>query len=57
LFDPHNSDELVGHIRNILSDPQLRQVYVEKGLHRAKQFTWEKCALETLRVLEEAVSV
>jgi hypothetical protein len=28
---------------------------VDKGLIRAKEFSWDRCALETLRVLKEVV--
>ena len=31
------------------------QGYVEKGLRRAKEFTWEKSARETLQLFEEVV--
>ena len=29
-------------IRGMVDDLELRQGYVEKGLRRAKEFTWEK---------------
>lgn len=53
LFDPHNPEELATGIRSIVSDQELRRSYVDKGLRRAKQFTWEKCARETLQLFEE----
>ena len=55
LFDPHDSEELAMGIRGMVDDLELRQGYVEKGLRRAKQFTWEKCARETLQLFEEVV--
>ena len=55
LFEPHNSEELAAGIRGIVSDPELRQGYVEKGLRRAREFTWEKSARETLQLFEEVV--
>jgi len=57
LFDPHKPEELAECIRNILTDPLLRQSYVEKGLQRVKVFTWDRCARETVQVLEEVVAM
>jgi glycosyltransferase involved in cell wall biosynthesis len=56
LFDPHNSDELASGIRSIVTDPDLRRDYVEKGLRRAREFTWDKCARETLQLFEEVAA-
>ena len=55
LFDPHDSEELAMGIRGMVNDQELRQGYVEKGLRRAKEFTWEKSARETLQLFEEVV--
>jgi glycosyltransferase involved in cell wall biosynthesis len=32
----------------------LRQALIEKGLERAKDFSWEKCARETLQEILSA---
>jgi glycosyltransferase involved in cell wall biosynthesis len=53
LFDPHNPEELADALRAILRDPDLRRQYVEKGLRRARAFTWEQSARQTLQVFEE----
>ena len=54
LFDPHNPEDIAAAIRSMVSDRELRRSYIEKGLLRAKAFTWDRCASETLAVLEEA---
>jgi glycosyltransferase involved in cell wall biosynthesis len=38
----------------VVKDRALRREIVEAGLAHARQFTWERCALETLDVLHEA---
>jgi hypothetical protein len=37
----------------MLAQPEVRQQCVNKGLERAKHFSWEKCAANTLQVLNE----
>jgi glycosyltransferase involved in cell wall biosynthesis len=54
LFDPHSPQELADAILKILSPSELRNSMVERGFARSKEFTWERCAQKTLRVLEEA---
>ena len=53
LFDPSDPDELRAKMEAVLSDPQLRKELIQRGLERAKTFSWEKCAKETLAVFKE----
>lgn len=53
LIDPHNQTELTEAIRRLLTDFQLREELRQKGLARAKIFTWERTARETLDVYEK----
>lgn len=55
LVDPHSVDEIAGGIRRLIEDSDLRRICIEKGLERAKLFAWERCARETLTVLQEAM--
>jgi glycosyltransferase involved in cell wall biosynthesis len=48
-IDPHDSSELAGAILKVISNSQLRQNLIEKGKERAKLFSWEKTAIETLK--------
>jgi glycosyltransferase involved in cell wall biosynthesis len=52
-FDPLSVEEMAEVIRRALEDSELRDRLREKGLARAAQFSWERCAQETLRVLTE----
>lgn len=56
LFDPRDPDELAEALVRVLEDGALRRALVERGLARAREFTWERAARETLRVLEEAAA-
>ena len=56
LFDPHSVDELAHSLTRMLTDADLRAEHVQRGRARAAQFTWERCAAETLRVLAETVA-
>ena len=50
LFDPSTEGELTRAIQSVLADPSLRSSLREKGLRRAKLFTWKRCAEETLNL-------
>jgi glycosyltransferase involved in cell wall biosynthesis len=53
LIDPYNIDAITAAMRRILEDSTLAQDLREKGLARARQFSWEKTAHQTLVVYEK----
>ena len=53
FINPHDVNSLAEGMYNVLTNSELRQDLKEKGLQRAKSFSWEKCARETLKVYEE----
>jgi glycosyltransferase involved in cell wall biosynthesis len=53
LFDPHNPQELSEAILKVTCQPGVRRDLVERGLARAREFTWERTARETLAVFKE----
>jgi len=53
--NPHSVEELSEGIRRILFDGNLRSSCVIKGLERARSFTWEGCARETLKTFNQAL--
>jgi len=55
LFDPYNPAEIGEAILKTLEDGDFRQSLIQKGLARAKEFTWDRCATNTLQVLKEVV--
>jgi len=56
LVDPLDQDEITGAFHRILSDNALSASLVGKGLSRANEFTWQKTALETIKVYEKALA-
>jgi len=55
LVDPLDADELAIALKQMLGDEELRADLAERGLERAKQFSWERTARETLAVYEEVL--
>jgi glycosyltransferase involved in cell wall biosynthesis len=53
LVDPHDDVGLKEALLRLISEPDQRQVCIQRGLLRAKDFTWEKCAEETLKLFHE----
>lgn len=54
LADPADSASLARAIIRVLLDPARAAAMRERGLARARQFTWDACARQTLAVLREA---
>lgn len=54
--DPYSPADIAEKIKRLMGDAALRNDLREKGLARARQFTWEKCARETCAVIEEVLS-
>lgn len=50
-FEPKSPQDLLFNIDLLIKDADLRKNLIEKGRERTKQFSWEKCANETLQVL------
>lgn len=48
LFDAYSRDNLAKSLIKILESDKLRDDLRQKGLERVKDFSWEKCAEETL---------
>ena len=53
LVDPLNTKSIADGIESLISSPKLASNLSEKGLENAKRFSWQKCAEETLKVLEK----
>jgi len=50
LVDPYAVDELTVAIWRLLSDSELRESLIEKGLKRAASFSWDRAAEQTLKL-------
>ncbi len=51
-FNPEKENELLEQLNLLVNDKQLRQELVKKGKERVKLFSWQKSAVETLKVLK-----
>ncbi|ACK67328.1 glycosyl transferase group 1 [Rippkaea orientalis PCC 8801] len=54
MINPTQEDELCQAILDVINDSQLRQKLSQKGLERSRQFSWKKCAEETVKVYKIA---
>ena len=55
LVDPLNVEEMASALKELEGKPSLRQTLREKGLARAKEFTWRRTAEKTLRTINSIV--
>lgn len=51
LFDPNSAQSMADQIFKLLSDQALQDQLKKQGLARVHNFSWRKCAQETLAVL------
>jgi glycosyltransferase involved in cell wall biosynthesis len=52
LVDPTDVDAIADAMLRLATDDALRAELVQRGFENVKRFSWEKCARETLAVLE-----
>ncbi|RJQ78732.1 MAG: glycosyltransferase family 1 protein [Desulfobacteraceae bacterium] len=55
LVDPYNTQEMSRIMRELALNDKLRENLIEKGIQRAKDFSWKKCAEETIQVYKKAL--
>lgn len=53
-FDPRAIEDIAWKMECVLCDSGLRRQIRSRGLHRAAEFSWERCGRETLEVLLRA---
>jgi glycosyltransferase involved in cell wall biosynthesis len=53
-FDPLSVEDIAACLQKVLRDSDLRQFVRQQGINRAREFTWERCARQTLAVLMKA---
>jgi glycosyltransferase involved in cell wall biosynthesis len=53
-FDPLSITDIASCMSKVLNNPELSRRLRQKGIDRAREFTWERCARETLDVLIRA---
>ncbi len=53
-FDPLSVEDMASCMQSVLIDSQLSQRLRKDGIMRAREFSWERCARETIKVLMRA---
>ena len=53
MVDPLSVDELANATYSILTNENLREELIKKGLQRSKAFSWKICSEKTLKVYKE----
>jgi len=57
LIDPTDEQALANALIEVVNDERLRAELREKGIARAKQFTWRDAAEKTLKLYQEAYAI
>jgi glycosyltransferase involved in cell wall biosynthesis len=53
LVDPNDAGAIASAMKEMMTNTALRDTLISKGYRRLDNFSWEKCAQETLRVFEQ----
>ena len=56
MFDPDDTQSIKLAIEQVVGDSVLRKVLIGHGQERIKQFSWEKCAQETVDVYRKVLA-
>ena len=54
-FDPNNIDDMTTSIEQIINSEEDRKILAKKGFERNKNFSWTKCAQETLAIYKNVI--
>ncbi len=55
-FDPHNVDNIVDVLEDLLNKPMKREELANAGLRRSQHFDWKIAAQETIKVYENSLT-
>lgn len=55
LVDPYNVESLISVTHRLLTNRSLREEMIELGLQRARRFSWNRCADETVAVYRDVL--
>ncbi|KXG78348.1 N-acetylgalactosamine-N,N'-diacetylbacillosaminyl-diphospho-undecaprenol 4-alpha-N-acetylgalactosaminyltransferase [Fervidicola ferrireducens] len=54
-LDPNSISDLSAKMKQLLDNPELRIELARKGILRAKEFSWERCAQDTLSIYRKVM--
>jgi glycosyltransferase involved in cell wall biosynthesis len=52
-FDPYNPGDMAEKTLRLIREKKLRDELVQKGLERAKKFSWDECASQTSALIDK----
>ncbi len=52
-FNPDDINDIAEKLQNLIDDRGLRQELIDRGLEKVKQFSWSRCARQTLEYILE----
>lgn len=55
LFDPLDPSDIAASMRKIIETEGLADTLIDKGLLRAKEMSWQRCAEKTQKVYEQVI--
>lgn len=55
MSDPDDIEELAKNMGIVIKNQNIRNDLIKKGLKRSSEFSWEKCARETLSVIKSVI--
>jgi len=56
FVDPHDEESIADGIYQVATNSTLRETLIQKGLKRAKLFTWEESGKKHIKVFEEILN-
>ena len=56
-FDPHDIHDLLEKLEKLFTDKKLYTTLIASGKKRVHEFSWDKCAEETLDVIQSICQV
>ncbi len=57
MVDPYDARAIADAMERLLTDEHLRSDLSQRGIERAKQFSWEETARQTLKVFKQVMSI
>jgi glycosyltransferase involved in cell wall biosynthesis len=57
MRDPNDVEGLSNDVVRALSDQSLRKKLIKKGLDRVEHFSWERCAIDTVKVYRKVLDM
>ncbi len=55
-FDPLNPPDIAEKMMKLLTDKKLRDGFIQKGLKKTKQYSWDNCAEQTSALMDKILA-